>query len=201
MRKGIVVLFIMCCTLTAYSQTFKWSNGIAISSMREQPRRILKENLVSYAGFIGCDYWTHTYYYLSSEIGFLQMGGKEALALYNFKPVRYKEYWNYLHLNTTFRVKYPYKKMYVYAGVGPKADILVGNNHFRAPYFKEYDYQMKKIIFGSKMEVGITGQITRTWEIGLNAAYLLNFNKAGKSEISNFNEHIFLLTCSVGYVF
>lgn len=81
--------------------------------------------------------------------------------------------------------------MYVYAGVGPKADILVGNDHFRSPYFREYDYRMERIVFGSKMEVGIAGKIARTWEIGLHAAYLLNFSQAGKSEISNFKERIF----------
>lgn len=159
------------CMLTGYGQTLKWSNGIALSSMKAHPKRILKDPRISYSGFVGCDYGTHTYYYLSSEIGFLQMGGKEGLALYNFKPVRYNEHWNYLHLNTTFRLKYPFKKTYLYAGAGPQANFLIGNKGFRGAYFREYEYEMKKIVWGGKIEAGMVKEIGPRWERGLSDSF------------------------------
>jgi hypothetical protein len=58
-----------------FAQTIKIENGMSVSAMKPEGFHVYNKNLYSYAGLIGLDYLKHTYFYLSSEIGYVAKGG------------------------------------------------------------------------------------------------------------------------------
>ena len=112
----------------------KIANGLSVSSINtDEQFDLLDEKRYDYSGFVGINYFYHQYFFLSSEIGYASKGGKKTVELtdihgnpsYYFMP---NEQVNYLHFNTTVRIKYPAKQYYFYAGIGPKIDFLLSND-------------------------------------------------------------------------
>lgn len=197
------------------SQVLKIKNGITFSKMSGDPVDILNKQVTLYTGFIGLDYWEHDYFYLSSEIGYLRKGGKEYISLPGldeenpFFPLsnRYlKANIDYLQLNTTFRVKYLFDNVNLFAGLGPKIDILLRNkmNYENGPidYFGTYNLNgnIRPISLGLKPEIGFYFDINRI-RIEGNLVYYINFGRldnieGNKNKVGNKSISALL---SVGY--
>ncbi len=141
-------------------------------------------NLYTYSLLLGCDYLEHRYFYLSSGIGYIQKGGTDNIIQLdeNTHPVNtipIKGKWDYLHLNTSLRIRYPFEKSHLYLGAGLKADVLTSSTDNNKSYLSE-GYKMASIIPGMKIEMGINREVKRL-VIGVNASYLIDFKDAGKS--------------------
>jgi len=152
MRKKIlhIVFLLAISQVCASAQTIKVSNGLSVSSIKGETEvfDFFNEYRYDYSGFIGLNYCYHNYFFLSSEIGYASNGGKRKYEIWEMgtgitgtetigwlvddgettKGIKY------LHLNTTFRVKFPAKNYYFYAGIGPKVDFLIGDDVILSDY-------------------------------------------------------------------
>ena len=185
MKKVIVCLLLALSNFSLLSsQVIKIENGLSISSMNSTKFNLLNDNLYTYSLLLGCDYLEHRYFYLSSGIGYIQKGGTDNIIQLdeNTHPVNtipIKGKWDYLHLNTSLRIRYPFEKSHLYLGAGLKADVLTSSTDNNKSYLSE-GYKMASIIPGMKIEMGINREVKRL-VIGVNASYLIDFKDAGKS--------------------
>jgi len=209
--KKVIICFVLVLSnyLLVSSQVIKVENGLSVSSMNSSKFDLMNGSFYSYSVLLGCDYWEHPYFYLSSSIGYIKKGGKDNVLLLDsysqpLQNVTVKGKWDYLHLNTSFRIKYPIQHSHLYLGAGLKADILTSSPYFNNMLDVEKGYKMESFIPGMKLETGFNKEI-RKLVIGLNASYLIDFNRIGKSillqngtynYISNSNTLLFL---TLGY--
>lgn len=166
---------------------------------------ILSDKSISYTGMAGIDYMKRNFYFLSSSIGYLSKGGSNKILIANengFSEQTMKINWNYIHINTTFRLKTPSKNFYFFLGAGPKIEILLDNKYEKRT--GGYDIKLSPFLYGIIGEIGIAKKIN-TSEIGLIASYNTNLNKFGNSRNGNNNtysyaldNHNFLITLFLG---
>ena len=203
-----------------FAQTIKISNGLSVSSIKgkEIVFDLLSENRYDYSGFVGLNYWHHNYFYLSSEIGYASKGGKKKYMISRIENEMTRSV-NYLHLNTTFRAKFPAKNYYFYAGIGPKVDFLIGNDVILSnnnwfgfiekenpappspsngqivsiPDNKESvrfkNYTLNKALFGLKPEIGFEYYFADKFMLGVNASYPINTGSIGKCHFSRMDNN------------
>lgn len=115
--KKIILLF-SCFLLMniSYSQIIKIDNGFSITNLKTKKFDALHTNISSYCGFIGIDYFNKKQFYLSSEIGYIRIGGKETNEDLPVTDSAYKVFksFKYGQVNTTFRIQDNSKKTGVY---------------------------------------------------------------------------------------
>jgi len=234
MRKKIlcIVFLLVIGQICVFAQIIKVSNGLSVSSIKGETEvfDFFNEYRYDYSGFIGLNYCYHNYFFLSSEIGYVSKGGKRKYEIWEMgtgitgtetigwlvddgettKSV------NYLHLNTTFRIKFPAKNYYFYAGVGPKVDFLIGNDVILSdwhlyglikkekitppsPSTKEMiisnnmetvifeNYTLNRILFGLKPEIGFDYCFADKFMLGINASYHINTGNVGKCNFSKLD--------------
>ena len=175
MKKVIVCLLLALSNFSLLSsQVIKIENGLSISSMNSTKFNLLNDNLYTYSVLLGCDYLEHRYFYLSSGIGYIQKGGVDNVIqldenAHPLNTISMKGKWDYLHLNTSFRIKYPFKKNHLYIGAGLKADVRTSSTDSNHSYLHE-GYKMASIIPGMKIEMGFNREMKRLI-IGVNASY------------------------------
>ncbi len=220
MKKVILVSTLLSViSFYSFSQVIKIGNGIDISSMENSKFNLLPNKRTGYVGTIGLDYFEHKYFYLSSEIGYLQKGGKDAIFFtdQSGQPLSESKVdirLDYLHINTTFRGRYAINNSNtVYVGIGPKIDIPVNskissnNDHFIALFQEDtpLDYRVKnlKTSFGLLPEIGFTYDMNK-FRFDINAAYLVNFGRIDKNPINDelgnkVYNNTFLFRFNVGY--
>ena len=209
MKKVIICLLLTLLNLSLLSsQVIKIENGLSISSINSTKFNLLNDNLYTYSLLLGCDYLEHRYFYLSSGIGYIQKGGTDNIIQLdeNTHPVNtipIKGKWDYLHLNTSLRIRYPFEKSHLYLGAGLKADVLTSSTDNNKSYLSE-GYKMASIIPGMKIEMGFNREMKRLI-IGVNASYLIDFKNAGKSILlidgahNNLSASNVLLSFTLGY--
>lgn len=202
MKKYIYLFFLLLVAVTTNAQVIKFSNGVSLSSMPSSQSDMLSRYIAKYYVSVGYDYFEHKHFYLSSEIGYTSLGSRGNNTFINLTPVKISESWNYLHINTTFRLKYSLNKTHFYVGCGPKLDILTSSNKFKNVFFSNLvGYQMNNLSFGGKLEVGGAYDYKKI-RLGLNASYLLNIGSVGSGGDSGylkFRRNALLFALSIGY--
>lgn len=188
--------------IPAYSQIIKIENGLAVSAMSGSKLNFFENNINAFSSTIGYEYFEHKFFYLSSEIGYIRKGGKGRLSMDEVDGsstlVTIKEAANYLHLNTTYRVRYLHKGFEIYLGIGPKIEFLIGSNQFQYKGFEHYKYN--KYSFGLIPEIGLKKHINNNLLIGINLSYLYDFSHSAISEYDKINSKTSLLLISIGYL-
>ena len=199
MKRILIIAFLVIINQSVFSQVIKTESGISISSMKTNYIDILNTNLVKYSFLFGCDYLEYKYFYLSSELGVVRLGGKEQNASYGNSPFEFSESWNYFHVNTTFRLRYPIRNTFIYIGAGPKIDILVKSNKFNNSFFYNIPCGLEQISFGSNIETGFCTNFNRL-QVGVNIKYLLNLRKKiGNISSGALERNAFLFSIVLGY--
>lgn len=194
MRCIIISLFCLCST-SSFSQIIKINNGFSASSMK----KVLTEKIVAFSSSIGVDYFEHKYYYLSSEVAYMKLGGENSDALYGAVSIKARESWDCLQFNTTFRARYPIGQFHFYVGVGPKFDLIINNNKFSSLLYKNIDgLKMLRVTFGGKLESGIAYDLGKT-RIGLNVSYLFPIGKSARDFKSGFLGETYLHNKTMAY--
>lgn len=219
MKKILLVVFalLMMGVNEIFSQVVKVENGLSLSWMKGDN---LENKLSAYSVMLGCDYLEHDWFYLSSEIGYIKKGGKDNVydRFYeedNYASVGYagiKSKLNYLHINTSFRVKHSFDKLTIYAGIAPTIDFLLkekSNTKFEDKEYKE-DFNANKVVLGIKPEIGVFYDINKI-RISLNVSYLRNIThiaKIGELNYPHFeeknrqgyiNNNTLLMSVGIGY--
>jgi len=180
---------------TAYSQVVKIDNGVTINSLAGDKFDLFSNKVTSYSGLVGFEYCEKNWFYLSSEIGYLKLGGKENGTI-NGVPTSDEQTWNFGQINTTFRARATSRKTEFYAGAGPYANILLGSDGFDKPLYN--GYSAERVNWGVKTEIGITQNIQRL-RVGVNATYPLALSATVKSEYTNMNARSPAFYLSLGY--
>ena len=178
-----LVCLILCLPITMKAQVLKIENGMAFSSLVNEGEDLFDKSLSSYQMSIGLDYLDQGWYALSSNVGYLRKGG--SFDFYeatdpglNMLKRNMKYMFDYITLNTTFRVKTLSDSGWnFYAGVGPRVDVNV-------------------IIVGLKCETGVNYNFDR-YLLGLNVSYLPSFIKPNKDFIAH--DRTFTVGILLGY--
>jgi hypothetical protein len=196
-----VALLLVCCFFfkNSDSQVLKLNTGISYSSFLHKNIEILNSKITSPSLSLGYEYFKKNYYELSSEITYIQKGGREDnFIMINDGEIRYinvVERFSFVSLNTIFRLKYPFSNNYIYVGFGPKIDYLLSDRAL-----KNYEYTLNRISFGFKPEIGCSQNLNEKFSVGLNFSYLWNIGRIGKSEYSNLYNTYYNICFSLGYV-
>lgn len=180
---------------TGYSQVIKFDNGIAINSLKGDKFDLFSNKVTSYSGLVGIEYFGKKWFYLSSEAGYLKLGGKESGTI-DGVPTRDEQTWSYGHINTSFRARVVSRKTEFYLGTGPYANVLLGSGAFDKVQYN--GYTAERINWGFKAELGITQNINRV-RIGLNGSYLLPISATVKSPYANMSLRSPSIYLSLGY--
>lgn len=186
------ILFLTC--LTSKSQTLKIDNSVAISSFDSEKLDMLNTSIKLYSLMFGVDYVDSNLWEVSTQLGYLRKGGKEML---DYPSLEIIEKLNYIHLNTTVRLKYEKEKYCIYLGAGPKVEFLIDNNHLKSSLYK--DYKLNRISTGFKYEIGFKQYLNHRINIGLNLSYIHDIGKLGGTLYNNLINKTFLLSISLGY--
>jgi len=193
--KYFVMIFIgfFSASLT-YGQTLKIQAGTSISKLDWELDKInlkppYKETLVGLSIFAGIDYLDRKYFNLSSNIGFLNRGGKGEIPITDSTGtltdqfVISKPTLNYLSINTVISLKYPIKEsLFPFFNIGPRVDILTSySEHFDG--IKDIN-ELNMVSFGLVTGVGLKYYFSK-FHLGLCCDYYLDFNKVAVWPIRN----------------
>lgn len=180
---------------TCYSQIIKIDNGISINNLKGDKFDLFSKKVVSYSGLLGLEYLQKKWFYLSSEVGYLKLGGEENGTL-NGVPIHDKQTWNYAQLNTTFRLRGLSRKTEFYLGAGPYLNVLLGSGAFNNALYD--GYSTEKTNWGFKTEAGINENFDK-FRIGLNCTYLLALSPVVKSQYTSVDARSLAFYVSLGY--
>lgn len=176
------------------SQTIKMDNSIALSSFSSKKFDILNTPVKSYSFMIGIDYLNSGIIGLSSQVGFLTKGGEEEITIpYSERLI---EKVNYMHFNTTLRLRHEIMKCTVYAGIGPKVDVLIDKKYLQDFLYK--DYKLNRISAGVKYELGFDQSLTDKISVGINVSYIQNIGIMGGTEYNELTNNTFLFSFVLG---
>lgn len=209
MKKIVLLVFALLAVSVnnSFSQVVKLEHGLAFSWMKGDH---LENKLPTYSVMLGCDYFEHDWFYLSSEIGYIKKGGEDKVydqVLVEGDKVRvgYADLsarFNYLHLNTSFRVKHTFNKVSVYAGIAPTLDFLMKEKSDTQFDDRKYsnDYHANKVVFGIKPELGAYYDVDSKLRLSLNLSYLRNISHIAKMDkVGNLNNNTLLMSLGIGY--
>lgn len=212
MKKTGLLLIGLTIAILTNGQTVKIQTGTTLSKLDWQIGSLdlspYNETLIGYSVFAGIDYFENKYFNLSSNLGFIQKGGKGTITFTTEtgEPIdekTEKAKLDYFTVNTTFDLKYPIKnKIIPFISVGPRFDYLVS-------YSSEFDGlndidALKKFNLGLILGGGIKYDLSKI-QIGLRADYYLNFNKVADwlAQTGNLggkvNDKTMTLNLTIGY--
>tara|TARA_R110002050_G_scaffold282718_1_gene430794 strand:+ start:1030 stop:1710 length:681 start_codon:yes stop_codon:yes gene_type:complete len=187
MTKTLLFLLTICLTTQAYSQVINFQLGGSLSnlnwSVADIPGRaslvnvdetVYEEYIIGPSMFFGLDYLNHKYYNLSSNIGYIQKGGRytEDRILYILDE---KAQLHYLSFNTCVDVKLPLKEStHAFLRFGPRIDFLASTKgsiitNLSGPNTGE----IKDLMYGLMVGAGVKHDLNKL-QIGLRFDYYLN---------------------------
>jgi hypothetical protein len=192
LKRAIIILVFLSGVIHTQGQTLNLQLGASFSKLfnriiwkEYEDELYLNNNLTGFNATAGIDYCDHKYFNLSSNVGFLQKGGKDTVYSYDaygnidsIAPYIYR--FNYITLNTGFVFKVPIKHSLIpYIIAGPRLDYLVSyqeKNHWGQIESMESCWKLNRFIFGLLTGVGINYKINKL-ELGVVFNYYINFNK------------------------
>ncbi|MDR2039520.1 MAG: PorT family protein [Bacteroidales bacterium] len=178
----LLVLGLFLSNLT-FGQVVKIQTGTTFSKLDwvigNSAFALFNETLVGYSIFAGMDYFEKKYFNLSSNLGFIQKGGKETHSLRNESGDFLKKTINakldYITINTVLDIKYPIKNnISPFISFGPRFDYLINYDEV-FDGLNEMD-ALKKYSIGLILGGGLKYDLSKI-QIGLRADYYLNFHK------------------------
>lgn len=198
----VIVVFL--CGNTVVAQYLKLDNGILSTSYRnDYGREIADIPIETYAVSAGFDYFNSKWFYLSSQIGYTRIGGRQKvnpLPGVEWDGLTFPaEKVNYIHLNTAIRGQKKFENgLALFVGLGPYLNWRVGSDKFENNVLEEL-YELKSYC-GGKAEVGFTFDVQKL-RLGLSVVHLHNITPTAKGfewglELSNHNWGVFT---SIGY--
>ncbi|MGA3014478.1 MAG: porin family protein [Bacteroidales bacterium] len=125
----------------------------------------------SFTGFnvmAGVDYLKLKYFNLSSELGFIQKGGKDSVMATDAEGYGIARMWcttklNFLTVNSTANLRIPFKGyIYPYAFLGPRLDYLTGYTE-NVDLVSQFDAvkKLNKLIYGVIIGAGIDFKVKK----------------------------------------
>ena len=195
--RTLLFLILWFISLTASAQYLKLDNSVILSAYsNDKDLPILDSRIANYAGTIGLDYLENDWFSLSSQIGYMRIGGEQDIDIGAPEIGRIIERKNYVHINTTFRARRDVTDVSFFIGAGPTIDILAGSRDAENPFFTGYTYNNVRI--GGKAEVGVV-QTKDKFRFGIVGGYLRSFSPTTETEFISLYNHAFTGAITVGY--
>lgn len=113
-KKAVLMTIFLLISKILIAQHIKLDNSILVTSYtNNKDLPILHDKLSVHSISLGADYVDKKWFYLSSQLGYLKIGGKE-----NYYEIELQKS-SYIHLNTTFRIYKEYTDLVFFIGAGP----------------------------------------------------------------------------------
>lgn len=190
-----ILLFV---AVTVHAQYIKLDNGVVLSSLsNKKDLALLNSSVSNYSFLFGTDYLEKNWFYLSSQIGYSKLGGRETNPSLPAEFRSISESRSYLHLNTTFRAYVKYDDLRIFVGIGPYVNFLTGAKNFDSEVYKPY-YELQSLHTGGKADIGLT-QDANKFRIGVVGTYMYGLTPLAKSDYLSLNNNAFSVMITVGY--
>ena len=207
MKRIALLVVIALAALSLSAQVVKLDVGTTFSSMQDDtPTHNFTKTLVGNSLTLGVDWLENSWYYLSSEVGYMTTGGVDRIDIIEgtglpIEEIDWRMQRHNIHFNTTFRAKLGGKKFHAYLGVGPKLDIPVKTTMNQGlDDIDNVSFIKNEVMFGLKAEVGVAYNFNDV-RVGLNFAYLPDLTRQASFLNQTTRNNIFKLGISVGYIF
>ncbi|MEN7550761.1 hypothetical protein AAG747_22765 [Rapidithrix thailandica] len=150
--KQVLLIALLFSAQFVNAQVIKLDNGIAFSSFRnKKDLPMLSNSIKNYFVSVGIDFLEKKWFYLSSQIGYVKLGGKETNEFLDKDLRDVKSRTAFVHITTTFRMHPNRDKANFFVGLGPYVNILSDQNTIDVILYK--DYTIENIHFGGKAEL------------------------------------------------
>lgn len=194
----MLVIALLVMTKSVYAQYIKLDNGLIFSSFNNRDKLPFLDSKISrYSFLLGSDYLEKRWFYLSSQIGYMQVGGKETNPALPEEFRNVSENRNYIHLNTTFRAYINTSGLKVFGGIGPYVNVLTGSKNFNSEAYKPF-YIFKELNAGGKVELGATEDINK-FRLGVVGTYLHSLTPTATSNYLSLKNNAFSVMITAGY--
>lgn len=207
MKRIALLVVIALAALSLSAQVVKLDVGTTFSSMQDDtPTHNFTKTLVGNSLTLGVDWLENSWYYLSSEVGYMTTGGVDRIDIVEgtglpIEEIDWRMQRHNIHVNTTFRAKLGSKKFHAYLGIGPKLDIPVKTTmNQNLDDVDNVSFIKNEVMFGLKAEVGVAYNFNDV-RVGLNFAYLPDLTRQASFLNQTTRNNIFKLGISVGYIF
>lgn len=204
-----LVCILLCVSAGMKGQVIRVDGGVAFSKLKVRgiPINSFYDDAVRpFQMSVGLEYCENDLYNLSSSIGYLRKGGsmkvyENIVGAYSI----YKDYIDYLTVNTLFNLKRSVRRETYYIGVGPRLDFKLGtSNNLEANDMAITAIQdARAVVFGLKCELGFWYDLNEHYRIGANFSYLPSFTKTWVSPAEDskmkMGDRTFTLGLSLGY--
>lgn len=191
------LFFLLFGLILCFSQNVKIGGGFGVSKINASGAPVLDNNIDVFSFFLGLDALEKENFYLSNEIGFLQLGGKETNPNLPTPFTNIEKKWNYIYASSTFRYKlFPKTNSFLFIGAGPKVNILASSSNFKNTLY-EGAYEMQKVNFGINTELGFSYDWNR-FRIGINGSYLLFLSPIAKNDFNTLKGNPLGINMSFG---
>ena len=190
-------LLIFLFSLSCFGQYIRISPEFTNSSIKGNSADVLETNIQAFNIKAGIDYAEHDTYFVSSNLGYKQRGGRENNPLLTGDWNKINKRWNYISLDSYFNYKFNLSDAYFYVGIGPEINFLLSKKPFEnTPY--ENDYKLNKTLFSANTQLGFT-RTFGDFRFGAYSYYNLNLSKTGKSNYNNLTNNGFNFGVSFAY--
>lgn len=197
MKKSFAILLLLISFCNLFSQKAKIIAGGGISKIKSSTAPVLDKNVFVISGGIGLDWLEQSNYYLSSELNYTQIGGKEINPGLPAPYTEMQKKWGFVSLSSTFRYKIPVDNTFFFVGAGPKLNFLLDSSPFENTIY-EGGYDMKKINLGLNTEVGYMHDWDR-YRAGIVASYLIGITPIASTEFSKLRSNPLYFSLSFGF--
>lgn len=199
MKKRIVFLFLFIINTYGFAQVIKIKSGVSITNLRAQNFPILDKSVYVFDASLGLEYLENNRFFLNTEIGYSQKGGKEKNPLIQGQYNDFNKKWNTLYFITTFRYKIPVNDLFIYVGAGPQINYLIDNkNDFDNTPYAGSEYILEKINLGISPEIGLTKDSTK-FRYSIGFSYLVGLSKFGSTDFNKLYTNSLNIGISLGY--
>lgn len=207
MKRIALLTVTVLAALSLSAQVVKLDVGTTFSSMQDDtPTHNFTKTLVGNSLTLGVDWLENSWYYLSSEVGYMSTGGVDRIDIIEgtglpIEEIDWRMQRHNIHVNTTLRAKLGSKKFHAYLGIGPKLDIPVKTTMNQdLDDVDNVSFIKNEVMFGLKAEVGVAYNFNDV-RVGLNFAYLPDLTRQASFLNQTTRNNIFKLGISVGYIF
>jgi hypothetical protein len=192
--KKIVFVMILFPFQNLLSQHLKIDAGAVFSEYTNEFGRLaINKQTVTPSINLGIDYLEHKWFYVSSQLGYLQIRGMEISDIP--EETARKERKNYVYISTLFRPFARRGDLTGFIGIGPYGNIRLGDKMSNNSNYQQQDL---KSYFGAKFEMGL--HLDRNqFRYGINASSMHGLTPAIKASSGSLTSENVGFYASVGY--
>lgn len=191
---SVIALFISC---SLFSQKAKVILGGGLSKITNSNFPVLNENVFVFSGGVGLDWLENDKYYISSELGYMQMGGKETNPSLPDPFTEMEKRWGFISVSSAFRYKIPISNTFFFIGAGPKLNISLDSSSAFENTVYDGGFKMKTLNIGLNTELGYM----HDWDnfrAGIVGSYLVGISPVADTEFAKLKSSPLYISLSFG---